>query len=539
MGKRIGVSKAKALVLPEAVGPRSVAELELHPPAVSLKTFGPPGDYNGSLRRRGEKWYFASRRGGWGSKVWLSEYTLDFELVHARELNLKGEFCDAAAEDPRLFVFNGGLYLAFTGLEQRNGAFVGNQCLAAVDEDLNVTRCWMPEFTGRQQWEKNWQFFEAGGRLYAVYHVDPHEVLEFDGGLNVAALVASSGQRVTWPGFEGMELCGGAPPVAVGFEFYHWFHAKQKVGDWWEYSAGLYTFSGKPPFEVVRLVRGPVIRPKRSSRPKDVCYPCGAVLEGDRWIVSFGVDDASNWVAEFDARQVEAALELLPSERFGTHFGVVVDRGPTFEKASTMCVIETSVGPIRTNDVVLNRSICGEVIDQDCYRLRRLCRAYDPQTMWDVGMGHGQVSLLAKSLWPTVQVTGFELSPEIAEAAKLNCPWASVMVGDVGFAMRSPDLVKQLGYPDLLCIDCEGGEVPFFWELEAQGLLRYLKVIVGEWHIWSGRRLLEAALERDFVTQFVNPEPGAGPWSYFFAVAKSLLNPHLAGPLSEWVEAVE
>jgi predicted O-methyltransferase YrrM len=165
----------------------------------------------------------------------------------------------------------------------------------------------------------------------------------------------------------------------------------------------------------------------------------------------------------------------------------------------------------------------GEVIDADCYRLRDLAKVWTPRTMFDIGTAAGTASLLARSLWPDVQVVGFEEDHEATRAARLNLPWARIEQASVGYDLSGREMVRRFGWPDLLKVDCEGGEVPLFFDLARHGLLESFRVIVGEWHFWPGRRLLEEALAELFDTRFFDPPPGRGPWERFFAVRKGVL----------------
>lgn len=193
--------------------------------------------------------------------------------------------------------------------------------------------------------------------------------------------------------------------------------------------------------------------------------------------------------------------------------------------------IDTACGPMYTLNPWLDRAICSEVIDRDCYGLRTIAYHFTPESLFDVGMGVGQVSMLARSFWPGIVITGFEADNDRAAAARLNVPGASVHLGIVGYQDTAAGILKDYGRADLLCIDCEGGEVPFFYDLHRENRLSMFPLIVGEWHHWPGRRLLEDVFRRDeYQMRFTDPEPGAGPWHYFAAIKRGH-NPALADAL--------
>lgn len=184
-------------------------------------------------------------------------------------------------------------------------------------------------------------------------------------------------------------------------------------------------------------------------------------------------------------------------------------------------VIDTPAGKMETSNPWFDRNIVSEVIHQDCYRLRRIAKHFTPEILFDVGMGRGQVSMLARKVWPNIRVTGFEISREAAEEAWRNVPGSMVHTAQVGWTLRSVELVTRFGFCDLLVIDCEGGECPFFHDLFVADYLKNFKVICGEWHWETTAALLAAAMAKDFSFRIAQPEVGAR-WGYFFAVNKTV-----------------
>ena len=64
---------------------------------------------------------------------------------------------------------------------------------------------------------------------------------------------------------------------------------------------GAYIFEAKPPFKVKRMTRKPLLSgsrldPWREGLATDV-FPCGSILEGKKYVVTFGVNDyTSAWI---------------------------------------------------------------------------------------------------------------------------------------------------------------------------------------------------------------------------------------------------
>jgi predicted GH43/DUF377 family glycosyl hydrolase len=173
-----------------------------------------------------------------------------------------------------------------------------------------VEEVWAPEYEGRSAWEKNWQFFEHDGELHSVYTVQPHVVLRHDGRRAVEA--GRSTPAFPW---QGLALRGGAPPVRVGEEYYHFFHTLEEVGGEYIYRLGLDTFAAQPPFAVRRIVERPLLSPDEHDRPPDsnkrVVFPCGALLRGERWLVSHGCHDRECRIAVYAADEIERQLRAV------------------------------------------------------------------------------------------------------------------------------------------------------------------------------------------------------------------------------------
>jgi predicted GH43/DUF377 family glycosyl hydrolase len=269
-----------------------------------------PGHYNCSIREHEGVLLLASRRDCGGPRVYLSELGADYQPRWTRPLVIEHPRAAGGVEDPRLFHFRGRLHCAFTGVEHDGSFLRTHQMLCRLDDDLRVEEVWLPGYEGRTLSEKNWQFFEHEGDLCCVYTVRPHVVLRHHGHCaEVAARTAAE-----FPQQDG-HLRGGAPPVRHGDDYYHFFHSVQTVGGQFEYTAGLYTFAARPPFEVRRVVPDPVLYPDEADRPagfdKSVVFPCGALWRDGRWVISYGYHDRECRIAVLDAGGLEQRLRAV------------------------------------------------------------------------------------------------------------------------------------------------------------------------------------------------------------------------------------
>lgn len=287
------------------------------PPApLSLVEVGPEGlakgqsgyAFNAGLVRYQGRLLMSYRTDWAGAHCHVAELAEDYTPQFTRVLpELAHPRANVGREDPRLFVFRGRLHVAYIGVERAaGGGVVTNQMYARLTDDLRVEEVFYPEYQYRRAWEKNWQFFEWAGELFAVYSIAPHVVLHVLG--NKAYPFAETPTPFAW---SGGHLRGGAPPVLVGDRFYHWFHGRRDAG--WVYNVGLYAFEARPPFRVLGLTPDPLLAGDPAATDGNYCpvtFPQGAVLEGGRWKVAMGWNDRKVKIGEWDAAAVDRALGL-------------------------------------------------------------------------------------------------------------------------------------------------------------------------------------------------------------------------------------
>ncbi|MBI2809025.1 MAG: hypothetical protein HYX68_28915 [Planctomycetes bacterium] len=242
------------------------------------------------------------------AKITLSELNDLYQPVWTRELALLHPAkVKLSLEDPRLFIFCGQLHVALTGCHFAFAPQRTSMVIARLDGNFTAQSLWIPEYGGSQIHEKNWQFFESDGDLFSVYSVNPHVILRHeDAQAHVAGWTACPIAMKP-----GTMLRGGAPPVRVGNEFYHWFHTVETAGGLIRYGFGLYTFDPMPPFTIRRWSNRILFSTgdQLSGWNKLVVFPCGALLRRGHWIISYGWQDRECRVALFDAGDVERQLQ--------------------------------------------------------------------------------------------------------------------------------------------------------------------------------------------------------------------------------------
>lgn len=276
---------------------------------------GVPGKrFNSAVMEYEGGYLFASRNGWAGSEIYLGRFDSDFRPVGRPwmlKLRVRRE-SRYGAEDPYLFRFGGAIHVGFVGVEGANKLVRTHSMYARLSADLQVEAVFHPRYAGRAAWEKSHGYFEHGGRLYAVYSVNPrHRVLAIEGE---RADLAFDEPGVPWP--HQTSIRGGAAPLRVGDEFWSFGHSR------WErprrrYFMTLYAFSPEPPFRVLRYAPGPVVEADPATNVGadrnycDVYFPRGAVATPGGFVVSAGVHDRFTELRRFDHAELEGRMVSL------------------------------------------------------------------------------------------------------------------------------------------------------------------------------------------------------------------------------------
>ncbi len=274
--------------------------------------------FNASLIRWRGQLLLAHRTGWAGCEVRVIPVDDNYRPIGPSvQLDLLHGAATFGREDPRLFVFRGRLHVSYTGFT----GSVTSVLYARLRDDLTTEAICAPHYSGRRAWEKNWSFFEEENELYAVYSIDPHVVLRIDG--DTATVATQSPTNFPW---HGGHLRGGASPVLVRGEWYHWFHGAIDLGQEWptrQYNTGLYTFMPRT-HRVLRLPEHPLAWADHGTRPADqycsVQFAGGAVLDGDLWRVSCGTHD--RWIEVMEYRHADVQRWLgVPTRTECLHLG--------------------------------------------------------------------------------------------------------------------------------------------------------------------------------------------------------------------------
>ena len=247
------------------------------------------------------------------SMVALSELDKDWNpiLESTKVLDLHSKYGNYCVEDPRFFDYRGDLWLTYTDAHE-----VG---IARLNPDMSTA----DSFYLERPWhhtrpEKNWTFFEANDRLYAVYGIAPHRVIEVNLEDHTTKFMHEVRFEYEW---RWGELRGGASPVEHDGLLWSFFHSslnirEESYGPIRQYHIGAYAFEKTPPFKPVWMSRKPLLSGEEEQfqhdRPSQhsVLFPCGAVRNQDGWLVTFGENDCRSRMAFFDDEIVSNLQKL-------------------------------------------------------------------------------------------------------------------------------------------------------------------------------------------------------------------------------------
>jgi predicted GH43/DUF377 family glycosyl hydrolase len=239
------------------------------------------------------------------------------------------------AEDPRLVrLDNGNLGVWYVGIHHdTNPACSMTYAELGPDyrmvcqrrlrfEQLNPYEAFRKYLTGIVQ-EKNWIPFRQDDRWLAVYRHEPFTVIE---KTHAGIRQVHVGNSVRW-GYGAIR--GGAPPVRMGDYWYAWFHSSRdepaadggaavKV-----YYVGCYAFDDA--FCVQAITPEPIMAgsahaytyPWIGCGRISACFPCGAIVRGDRFLISYGWLDSENRLAEVSVADVEDRMVRFPPSAVG------------------------------------------------------------------------------------------------------------------------------------------------------------------------------------------------------------------------------
>ncbi len=300
--------------------------------------------FNPALLRDGDGWIFAYRVVGPDGRRRIAICRLDAarrvvagspqpltDRVRFRRGAAYPEIATQWLADPRLYRFGGRLFVYWnSGWHEPHNCQFLQELEAGTLAPIGHPRELVLQGE-RQKLEKNWTFFEGvgtsgapEGRLFCLYSITPHRVLEFslegDGDLRFQETVRHDWTPDGYPVCHG-GLRGGAPPVPSEGRFWVFCHSVHDGAGGYRYAPAAYSFSAQPPFAPLAGPASPLdlgnpfgerrTHARLNPAVGEVIYPCGAARDGARWLISHGINDEHCAITSIDAAAVAATLRPI------------------------------------------------------------------------------------------------------------------------------------------------------------------------------------------------------------------------------------
>ena len=261
-------------------------------------------EFNSSIFKVNDKKYLMTRNSQFVSqKMTLNSLKLyEYDTLKQINLNLKEEVDFEQFEDPRVLVHNDKIYVS-CATYVHDAFHLVHQKMLVFDKDFNhidnihfkygFNGINLKENTGI---EKNWTFFVYNDKLMCIYKLSPHTVLEFDWNGNLLTeYITHNSFQSNWK--YGIPRGGTNPIYKDGYyiSFFHshiyWGKGKRR------YFMGYYKFNPIPPFNIIETSNKPILQGNEKDErmyPEEnplVVFPCGAILDDDKCLISLGVND--------------------------------------------------------------------------------------------------------------------------------------------------------------------------------------------------------------------------------------------------------
>ncbi len=209
-------------------------------------------------------------------------------------------------EDPRAFTVGDQLWVSYSSFYTR--CHWVHQGLCRVNVMLQAADLCHPCYGDNRATihanighEKNWIWFvDRENTVRMIYSAFPHTVVRFDRDGTPHAV---SGKGFRWT--KGA-VRGGTPPIFVEKDGLYWtfFHSSIDISPTpprRRYFMGAYAFEPHAPFRIVLRSSKPILtgseKDQRDPSAPLCVFPCGALLDGETWHVTFGVNDcACAWI---------------------------------------------------------------------------------------------------------------------------------------------------------------------------------------------------------------------------------------------------
>jgi len=226
-------------------------------------------------------------------------------LFSSQNICENSEFLETSqgVEDPRLFTFNGELYIY--------GHFRGylDECthspiILKVSEPFNIKNILKLRTPNMRYIEKNWMPFEYKNELYFIYEIFPHIILKCNTQTGNCQPVYETNNTIYHP-LTKKHVGGGAPPVTIYIKNVPYFltlsHTRENKPVITRKNF-FYVFRSYPPFDIVMI--GPEFNIMEDYRAIE--FGSGLLMskDGKNVIISAGISDCYSVISEYPLKEV-------------------------------------------------------------------------------------------------------------------------------------------------------------------------------------------------------------------------------------------
>lgn len=260
--------------------------------------------FNSSIFEFENKKYIFARKSSFVTKS-ISDNTLElfeYPSLEKIKIKIKNEIDFEQYEDPRVFVYDNKIYVSCVNYTH-DDLNIMHQKILVFDKNFNHIGNIHPKYgyNGKSLKEnlgkeKNWAFFVIKNKLFCIYKINPHTILEFDWNGNLITEYNTNFDiKNSW---KYGECRGGTNPILKNDVYHCFFHSSipWKRGQR-RYIMGHYIFNSEPPFNILKFDSEPILWGNEIDKKilpeinPPVVFPCGAILENDKFLVSFGFND--------------------------------------------------------------------------------------------------------------------------------------------------------------------------------------------------------------------------------------------------------
>ena len=273
-------------------------------------------NFNPCLFKYGQKKYISTRfceqqkDGVYRESVKL----FDYDSMKEINFNVEREYKEENIQDARFLQYGDNLLMSCVSIDCYNvNNYYYHYKFILFDRDFKQKRVIHPSYGKNAPVpimnsgsEKNWILFESDNKLYFIYSLSPHVVVETN--LNGEILNEYIGHN------DSFDLWHyGAPrlstnPIRIKDYYFSFFHSHIVFENQRIYFCGWYKFKAKPPFNIVEISEEPLIWPSKSrnhiiknkSKYYPLCvFPMGCILSGNELLVSAGINDNESAILTF------------------------------------------------------------------------------------------------------------------------------------------------------------------------------------------------------------------------------------------------